>query len=68
MLKRELMSKDTLIYNLKERLITLEDKVNNIKREEQRDKSQQRIKEAISNLEQKLEVFSKERDVNNLKL
>jgi len=62
------MSKDTLIYNLKERLITLEDKVNNIKREEQRDKSQQRIKEAISNLEQKLEVFSKERDVNNLKL
>jgi len=34
------MNKDMLIQNLKDRLITLEDKVNGIQREEQRDKSQ----------------------------
>jgi hypothetical protein len=39
-MKQELQSKDMIIQNLKERLITLEDKVNGINREEQRDKSQ----------------------------
>jgi hypothetical protein len=42
--------------------------VNLIHREEQRDKSQQRIKDAIVNLEHKLEQFSKEREENNRKL
>lgn len=68
MMKRELHNKDLLITNLKERLQNLEEKVNLIHREEQRDKSQQRIKDAIWNLEQKLEQFSKEREENNRKL
>lgn len=38
-MKRELRNKDLLIQNLKERLMSLEDKVSNIKREEERDKS-----------------------------
>jgi hypothetical protein len=59
------MNKDLLIQNLKERLVTLEDKVNGIQREETRDKSQQRIKDAIFNLEKKLEQFNKEREENN---
>ena len=67
-MKRELMNKDLLIQNLKERLVTLEDKVNGIQREETRDKSQQRIKDAIFNLEKKLEQFNKEREENNQKL
>jgi hypothetical protein len=54
-MKKELKNKDLVIQNLRERLQTLEDKVNGIQREEQRDKSQKRIKEAIVNLEQKLE-------------
>jgi hypothetical protein len=64
-MKRELLNKDMLIQNLKERLVTLEDKVSGIYREETRDKSQQRIKEAILNLEKKLEQFNKEREENN---
>jgi len=36
-----------------------------IDKEESRDKSQQRIKEAIINLEMKLEQYSKEREENN---
>jgi DNA repair exonuclease SbcCD ATPase subunit len=67
-MKKELKNKDMLITNLKERLQNLEEKVNLIHREEQRDKSQQRIKDAIVNLEQKLEQFSKEREENNRKL
>jgi hypothetical protein len=38
-MKRELLNKDMLIQNLKERLVTLEDKVSGIYREETRDKS-----------------------------
>ncbi|CDW80340.1 UNKNOWN [Stylonychia lemnae] len=67
-MKRELRNKDLLIQNLKERLLSLEDKVSSIQREEVRDKSQQRIKDAIANLEYKLEVFHKEREENNQKL
>ena len=67
-MKKELQSKDELILNLKERLLALEDTVSNIQREEKRDKSQQRIKDAIVNIEKKLELFSKERDINTLKL
>ena len=67
-MKRELRNKDILIQNLRERLLNLEDKVNGIQREEQRDKSQQRIKEAIHNLEEKLEQFRMERELNNQKL
>lgn len=36
-----------------------------VDKEESRDKSQQRIKEAIINLEKKLEQYSKEREENN---
>ena len=35
---------------------------------DQRDKSLQRIKEAITNLEKKLEIFHKEREGDNQKL
>jgi predicted RNase H-like nuclease (RuvC/YqgF family) len=57
-----------LIQNLKERLGNLEDRVSGINSERQRDKSQQRIKDAIMNLERKLEQFHKEREENTLKL
>ena len=38
-MRKELQSKDVLISNLYERLSNLEEKINHIHREEQRDKS-----------------------------
>ena len=67
-MKKEIKTKDQLIMNLKERLVTLENKVNDIQKEERRDKSQQRIKEAIFSLEQKLEHFNFDRESINTKL
>ncbi len=72
-MKNELKSKDMMIQNLRDRLVDLEEKVNGIEQNQERngrnrgdevddeesqrarDKSQQRIKEAIINLERKLE-------------
>ena len=72
-MKNELKSKDMMIQNLRDRLVDLEEKVNGIELNQERngrnrgeevddeesqrarDKSQQRIKEAIINLERKLE-------------
>ena len=57
-----------MIQNLKERLQNLEEKVNVIAKEDARDKSQQRIKDAIVNLETKLEQFRREKELNNKEL
>ena len=61
-MRRELQNKDSVINNLKERLLHLEDKVNIIQRDEKREKSQQKIKSSIKQLEACLKLFMQDHD------